>query len=322
MTDKRSEFRPTEENVVIQSGACSLTLLPAIWRQNQLPSASMVVELLQAPLAPLAPRTRTMPFDAGDASGWDECLPSVAACTVHTATGPAKFPTTAISGASPGSHDRPHLHAARQNASPCPSRSNAQLSSTKPPSGWQLRLNYKLTNTGGIPFPGPGPRILSLRSMPGDIVVLPRIDRTPCASKALPAIASARPATPSRGRIARSRATAAPHRPQRRAAAAFRHWRQALRRASRPRRQLVRAASSPRRPAHRIGFNAAATPYLGLWLCYGGWPDRPGPKQIALHSSQQPHPSIRCAQSGPWSRMLAPARSASWPDVLWISKSI
>ena len=33
-------------------------------------------ELLQAPLLPPAPRTHSMPFDASDASGWDECLPS------------------------------------------------------------------------------------------------------------------------------------------------------------------------------------------------------------------------------------------------------
>jgi galactose mutarotase-like enzyme len=39
-------------------------------------------ELLQKPLQPYAPRTRYMSFDASDASGWDECLPSVAACEV------------------------------------------------------------------------------------------------------------------------------------------------------------------------------------------------------------------------------------------------
>ena len=30
-----------------------------------------------------------MSFDQSDASGWDECLPSVAGCTVQTANGPA-----------------------------------------------------------------------------------------------------------------------------------------------------------------------------------------------------------------------------------------
>ena len=57
--------------------------------------ASIVVdgqELLQSPLAPPAPRTRTISFDAGDASGWDECLPSVAECDVATDAGSAHVP--------------------------------------------------------------------------------------------------------------------------------------------------------------------------------------------------------------------------------------
>ena len=33
-----------------------------------------------------------MTFDQGDASGWDECLPSVAACSVKTAAGQAEIP--------------------------------------------------------------------------------------------------------------------------------------------------------------------------------------------------------------------------------------
>ncbi|MGA7859175.1 MAG: hypothetical protein WCA11_14670 [Terracidiphilus sp.] len=49
-------------------------------------------ELLQEPLAPLGPRTRTMSFDSGDASGWDECLPSVAGCTLEKAAGLAEIP--------------------------------------------------------------------------------------------------------------------------------------------------------------------------------------------------------------------------------------
>ncbi|HUX28607.1 MAG TPA: hypothetical protein VMV39_07455, partial [Terracidiphilus sp.] len=80
-----------KENVLIQIGNCSVTILPNLGGKI----ASIRVkdhELLQTPLAPLAPRTPTMPFDASDASGWDECLPSVAACTVETASGPAEIP--------------------------------------------------------------------------------------------------------------------------------------------------------------------------------------------------------------------------------------
>src|ERR1035438_7014771 len=80
-----------EENVLIQSGDCLVTFLPRLGGKI----ASIRVgdhELLQAPLAPYGPRTRTMRFEEGDASGWDECLPSVADCTVETAAGPASVP--------------------------------------------------------------------------------------------------------------------------------------------------------------------------------------------------------------------------------------
>src|SRR5579863_5588958 len=80
-----------KENVLIRAGDCAVTVLPqfggkisSIYVNNH--------ELLQAPLAPVRPRTRTMSFDQGDASGWDECLPSVAACTVKTQGGVAEIP--------------------------------------------------------------------------------------------------------------------------------------------------------------------------------------------------------------------------------------
>src|SRR5579872_4950307 len=49
-------------------------------------------EMLQEPLTGNFSRSRTMPFDSGDASGWDECLPSVAPCRVRTDGGTAVIP--------------------------------------------------------------------------------------------------------------------------------------------------------------------------------------------------------------------------------------
>ena len=70
------------ENVVLNSGDLSLTLLPHLG--GKIASIRLgETELLQTPLLPYATRTRNMAFDEADASGWDECLPSVAACTVQ-----------------------------------------------------------------------------------------------------------------------------------------------------------------------------------------------------------------------------------------------
>ncbi len=44
-------------------------------------------ELLQSPLRPYAARTADLPFDQVDASGWDECLPSIGPCTVSYGEG-------------------------------------------------------------------------------------------------------------------------------------------------------------------------------------------------------------------------------------------
>lgn len=47
---------------------------------------------LQEPLREYAARTPDMPFDQADGSGWDECLPSVGACTISTAGGQVQVP--------------------------------------------------------------------------------------------------------------------------------------------------------------------------------------------------------------------------------------
>src|SRR5436305_4542411 len=90
MAEARTSIAESE-NVLIHAGDCVVTVLPRFGGKI----ASIRVgshELLQPPLSPIEPRTRTMPFDQADASGWDECLPSVAACSVKTAAGQAEIP--------------------------------------------------------------------------------------------------------------------------------------------------------------------------------------------------------------------------------------
>jgi galactose mutarotase-like enzyme len=62
----------------------------------------------------------------------------------------------------------------------------------------------------------------------------------------------------------------------------------------------------------KVGFDPAATPYLGLWICYGGWPERPGPKQMCVAMEPATAPVDSLAVTGPWSRILAPGESFSW----------
>jgi galactose mutarotase-like enzyme len=68
----------------------------------------------------------------------------------------------------------------------------------------------------------------------------------------------------------------------------------------------------------KVSFDADATPYLGLWICYGGWPERPGPKQMCVALEPATAPVDSLAQAGPWSRILAPGESCFWPMVVEI----
>jgi galactose mutarotase-like enzyme len=62
----------------------------------------------------------------------------------------------------------------------------------------------------------------------------------------------------------------------------------------------------------QVSFDPAAMPYLGLWICHGGWPDRPGLKQtcVAMEPSTAPVDSL--SEIGPWSRWLMPGECSKW----------
>ena len=304
--------RLEKENVLIQAGDCCINVLPHLGgkidsiRLNQ-------SELLQAPLAPLAPRDWTMPFDASDASGWDECLPSVAACSVNTSAGSREIPDH-------GDLWRVEWNVASENGRcldleghcfslPLSLRRTFALAEDK--AGWHLRLQYELTNTGNYPVPWSWAAHPLFAVAEGDRIVLP------------PSIRSLRVEGSAGGRLGVANDNVS--------------WPIATRSDGiQSDLSLAQSAQSgigdklfagPLAPSEgwctlerpsvslriRIGFDPTVTPYLGLWICYGGWPDCPGPKQncVALEPATAPVDSL--ARTGPWSRTLEPGQSASWP---------
>ena len=70
-----------------------------------------------------------------------------------------------------------------------------------------------------------------------------------------------------------------------------------------------------------MSFDSAATPYLGLWICYGGWPDRPGSKQMCVALEPATAPVDSLAVTGPWSRTLAPGEWYTWPMTVEIQSN-
>jgi hypothetical protein len=158
MTNLQASFAETE-NVLIRAGDCTVTILPLFGGKI----ASVRIgerELLQQPLAPIAPRTRMMAFDAGDASGWDECLPSVAACRVETATGVAEIPDHGdlwrVEWRQQESGIRDQADAALNLIGECfslPLELERRVELVEVGEGWRMKLQYKLTNRGSKTAP-------------------------------------------------------------------------------------------------------------------------------------------------------------------------
>ncbi len=310
-----------KENVTMRAGSCSVTILPQLGGKI----ASIRIgnlELLQCPLNAYGPRTQTMSFDAGDASGWDECLPSVAACTVETASGKASVPDhgdlwrVEWKSKEPGTRDK-GLGSREDSAAlfgqcfslPLTLERTVELVETD--SGWRLRLDYTVTNTGSSTTPWSWAAHPLFVAEAGDRIVLPE------------SIDALRLEGSGGGRLGRNGDQVS--------------WPMAaLADGSRTDLGLARGVESEigdklfagpltqtqnwcvlERPKAgvriKVGFDAAATPYLGLWICYGGWPERPGAKQMCVAMEPATAPVDSLSETGSWSRNLAPGESYRWP---------
>lgn len=313
-----------EENVIIQRGACALTLLPQFGGKI----ASIALngkELLQAPMSPYAPRTATMSFDAGDASGWDECLPSVAECTVEVGAGLAWIPDhgdlwrvewadavnqgSGVRGLNSAGDDDSKV-TLRGECFSLPLSLERTLAFTETEKGWKLQLDYKLTNTGDETVPWSWAAHPLFVAEAGDRIVLPESIRRlrlegsggGRLGEADATVSWPVAALPAGGQVDLGvfpavdsgfgdKLFAGPLK-------AAENW-----------CALERPSAGVR---IRVGFNPAATPYLGLWICPGGWPDKPGPKQVSVALEPATAPVDSLAVSGPWSRTLKAGESCFW----------
>ncbi|UWZ85666.1 aldose epimerase family protein [Occallatibacter riparius] len=302
----------SKENVVIQAGGCSIRVLPqfggkiaSIHFRGQ--------ELLQAPLAPVASRTHTMPFDAADASGWDECLPSVAACTVKTQAASADVPDHGDLWRVPWTvlDSAPHSVTLSSACFSLPLTLRRRLTIDETKKGARISLDYRLTNTGTAPVPWSWAAHPLFTVAEGDRIILPDSIHTlrlegsggnrlgkagdeiqwPIADLADGFHADlSRAEAPDSG--IGDKLFAGPMHPD----AAW--------------CVLERPSAGVR---IKVTFDANATPYLGLWICYGGWPERPGPKQVCVAPEPATAPVDSLAFTGPWSRTLAPGEWSDWP---------
>jgi galactose mutarotase-like enzyme len=304
-----------EENVVIEAGACRVKILPEFGGKI----ASICVmdsELLQAPLLPVAPRTRTMAFDASDASGWDECLPSVAACAVTTEGGIAEIPDHGdlwrVGWQKQEFEDKSRgSFTLRGECFSLPLLLERTVDLVETKRGWRLDLKYVLKNTGrtAVPWSWAAHPLFAVDE--GDRIELPasieelRVEGSggnrlgsagdmvgwPVARSATGEAIDLRVVQPRESKVG-EKLFAGSLQPEE-------NW-----------CVLHRVKAGVR---VRVGFDAAATPYLGLWLCYGGWPGGEGQQQMCVAMEPATAPVDSLAQIGEWSRVLGPGAVSVWP---------
>jgi hypothetical protein len=338
------------ENVLIAAGECEVTVLPRFG--GKISSIRIGQnELLQRPLAQIAPRTKTMAFDQGDASGWDECLPSVAACSVNTAAGVAEIPDHGdlwrVEWEKQGS-EKQRLGIREQGIEKQGTREQGiegteergagsrgegvtdfprdsltllgrcfslplELKRTirvnENERGWRLVLDYGVRSLGkSVPWSWAAHPLFACEK--GDRIVLPesirslkvegsggdRLGRSgaavtwPVAILADGSTADLSVADGADSGIG-DKVFAGP-------LSAAENW-----------CALERISAGLR---IRVRFDSVAMPYLGLWICYGGWPEKAGPKQVCVAMEPSTAPVDSLAVTGPWSRELAPGESFSW----------
>jgi galactose mutarotase-like enzyme len=288
----------------MQTDTLRATVLPALggkiaslrWLRSN-------VELLQAPLAPYAARTLTMAFDEGDASGWDECLPSVAACAVAARNGAVHVPDHGDLWrlAWEAKQEGNTIRMSAMGLS-LPLRMERALTLE----GETLRIDYRVTNVGQEPAPYAWSAHPLFAVDRGDRIALPpgvtRVEVEGSAGQRLGARHSSH-AWPGAGAANLSLAGGSDDGVGDKlfAKAPAEGW-AAVERI----RHGVRV---------EVQFDPKRSPWLGLWLCYGGWPEGKAHRQqcVAIEPCTAPMDSLAEAVASGQARQLAPGECDEWP---------
>ena len=301
------------DSIILKTDTMTATVLPQLG--GKIASLKMNgTELLQQPLRPYALRTFTMGFEESDASGFDECLPSVAACVIPNSNGKTEIPDhgefwrlpCAIEALAP---NRVKLTAAG-TALPLRFERTLRLE------GNTLRIDYRVENTGleEIPYAWAAHPLFSVD--PGDVISLPpSVQQVKVEGSAHSRLGAA-------GTVLGWPMTTLPD-----GSSAALHI---VGDTSEQIGDKLFAAAPPeswyildRKKAGlrlRIDFDPSLSPYLGLWLCYGGWPEGQANRQncVAIEPCNAPVDSLEAALQSGLARHLAPRQSDSW----WMTISL
>jgi galactose mutarotase-like enzyme len=311
-----SEKAAPEENVVIQVAGCSVTLLPAFG--GKISSIEIEgAELLQAPLNPYSPRGPETGFEESDAGGWDECIPSVSACTVDYPGGEVHAPDHGDLWGVPWQvleSDADSVTMQTQGKSlPLELTRSSILAATD--SGWTLHLLYTLANVGDVRVPWLWSAHPLFAVDAQDRIVLPD------------EVAMVQVEGSMNGKLRAGQRALWPVAEQ--TDGAPRDLSVTLGPEANTGDKLFAGplldgwcALERRRLGLRLTmrFETSTVPWLGLWLCYGGWPERPGTKQVCVAIEPTTASADSLSAAGESTQWLSPGASVTWPLELSIDR--
>lgn len=77
-----------------------------------------------------------------------------------------------------------------------------------------------------------------------------------------------------------------------------------------------------RRSQWRMDIDASEVPFVGLWFAYGGWPDTPGVHQLAIEPTNAPADDLASAMNSGHSVAMAAHSTRRWSATMTLSNSI
>jgi galactose mutarotase-like enzyme len=305
------QFRP----ILLSSNSLQIEIIPELGAKiSSIKILPAGVELLQQPLRPYAERSRTMAFEEGDASGFDECLPTVSGCEYQSAEGEITVPDHGDFWRIPFSSEQAGNTLTLQATGyslPLEFTKKLVLEDS------ELVIHYSVRNVGSTPTEFAWSAHPLFQVDAGDRIVLPP------SSQKVTVEGSGKDRLGAAGReyswplaqlddrtsVDLSRCTGIEDETGDKLylAAPVEGW-----------CALERKRHNAR---IEIKFNPDVTPYLGLWLCYGGWPLNQANRQqcVALEPCTAPVDSLAIASANGWTKVLEPLARLQWTISIRVS---
>jgi galactose mutarotase-like enzyme len=300
----------TEETLhteVLSNEQLRIEIIPALGgKLSSLRAMRNDSELLQEPLAPYSPRTSRTLFQDADASGFDECLPSVSACTVASAAGRISIPDHGEFWRIPHRVRRTREEVTVEaTGSVLPLRFERRFRMDKN----RLRIDYTLTNIARhrVDYVWSAHPLFAVEE--GD-----RIDLPPSAQSILVEGSAAHrlgpPGSIHPWPLADTRSGVVDLSIVGKASDGIADKVYA----SAPREGWCALERTRLNLRIQIRFQPEVIPFLGLWLCYGGWPAGRTTTQycVALEPCTAPGDSLSAAINDGFAKSLEPGAQDKW----------